>query len=406
MTTIVLGCDRNGVHDAQDRDIVYHCLKQAGFTVEKLPIHPTPFGSYGYSKQAEGKIGVYMMAASLVSVTDLASSGWKFKYTYFIIRKLPGLMMQSQNDFNSKPIHKDDDGDCTNSYCDKWQGKTYPQINNIIGGKGKVFFAPTPAEGGATLVSLLQGQDISATGSSFGSSQAGSGSNTSPLLQGDMTFEELVGEICNGIDLMFLCKRSTVVVTDFETIFAEAKYLRDNYNSSVKGENINLWQIEEDSFELNVNQHGFYNTVYVKYKNGTVKESFDDLVKVYGEVSITYTDLGVDKTTAIMKAKAYLAAHMRDLELAINTTMLTEPDIDIGDIITIPNPQTTTNDVKALQKLDPEFLFTKGINTSWEGDGYISTDIECQFSPTSPKKLEVPTTGTIDTSSSDENIEQ
>lgn len=229
--------------------------------------------------------------------------------------------------------------------------------------------------------------------SSSDSSSGASDSSVSPLLSGEMTFEELVGEICNGIDLMFLCKRSTVVVTDFETIFAEAKYLRDNHPKSVKSETVNLWQMEEDSYELNINQHGFYNTVYVKYKNGTVKESFEDLVRVYGEVAITYTDKGIDKSTAIMKAKAYLAAHMRDLELSVNTTMLTDADIDIGDIISIENPLTLTNSARTSQGRDAEFLFTKGVNTTWDGDEYIQSDIECQFSPTSPKRAEVPTAG-------------
>lgn len=218
-------------------------------------------------------------------------------------------------------------------------------------------------------------------------------SNTSPLLQGEMTFEELVGEICNGIDIMFLCKRSTVVVTDFETIFAEAKYLRDNHYSAISDEDINLWQLEEDSYELDINQHGFYNTVYVEYNKGKVKETFDDLVDVYGEVAITYKDKTLDKSSAIMKAKAYLAAHMRDLELTVNATILSEPNIDIGDIVTLNNPKTMQNLNKKAKGLSPEFLFVKGVNTSWEGDGYIETDLEMQFSPTSPEKREVPTTG-------------
>ena len=104
-----------------------------------------------------------------------------------------------------------------------------------------------------------------------------------------------------------------------------------------------------------------------------------------------------------MKAKAYLAAHLRDLEITVNTTMMTDADIDIGDIITIENPKTKTNEIKISQGSEPEFLFTKGVNTSWEGDSYISTDLECQFSPTSPKKLEVPTVGTNSSSNSTSN---
>lgn len=236
-------------------------------------------------------------------------------------------------------------------------------------------------------------------GGGSGSSTGGSGSsntesNVSPLLEGEMTFEELVGEICKGIDLMFLCKRSTVVVTDFSTIFAEAQYLRQNHYSSIADEDIKFWQLEEDSYELNVNHHAYYNTVYVKYKNGTVKESFDDLVTIFGEVPITYNDTKVDKTTAQMKAKSYLAAHLRDFELTVEASILSEPNIDIGDIVTLDNPHTLPNQAKTSKGGLPEYLFVKGVNTNWEGDGYITSDIELQFSPTSPAKKEVPTAGT------------
>lgn len=247
------------------------------------------------------------------------------------------------------------------------------------------------------------GSGSSSSSAYTGTLQGNSDSNISPLLQGEMTFQELVGEICNGIDLLFLCKRSVVVVTDFESIFAEAKYLRDNHYSAISSEDIKLWQLEEDTYELNINQHGFYNTVYVIYKNGVVKETFNDFVRVFGEVSITYTDKKIDKTTAKMKAKAYLAAHLRDLEMTVEASILSEPDIDIGDIVTLENPKIKQNNIKTSQGGDPEFLFVKGVNTSWEGDGYIESDLELQFSPTSPSKKEVPTTGTTGTTNNTAN---
>ena len=69
--------------------------------------------------------------------------------------------------------------------------------------------------------SLGGGGDLSGgVGAADGSGgQTGSSGATSPLLEGSMSFEELIGEICNGIDLIFVCKRSTVVVTDYETLY-------------------------------------------------------------------------------------------------------------------------------------------------------------------------------------------
>lgn len=236
--------------------------------------------------------------------------------------------------------------------------------------------------------------DGSSSGSSSDGSSSGTSGATSPLLEGSMTFEELVAEICDGIDLIFICKRSTVVVTDYETLYAEAKYLRDNYHSSVQAEDIALWQLEDGSYELDVNEYGFYNTVIVKYKNGTVKESYEDLVRVYGEVPITYTEKTINKTTAIMKAKAYLAAHVRDFDMSVKASLLHDADIDIGDIVTLENPMTMRNQYRQDdEKRDPEYFFVMGNSISWEGDGYIQNDIELRYGAKSPEKKEVPETG-------------
>ena len=171
-------------------------------------------------------------------------------------------------------------------------------------------------ENDAGVDSLTGGSSSSSDGSSSDGTDSSSSGTTSPLLEGSMTFEELVKEICDGIDLIFVCKRSTVVVADYESIYAEAKYLRDNYHSSVRAEDIALWQLEDGTYELDVSEYGFYNTVIIEYKNGTIKESYEDLVRVFGEVPITYTEKKLDKTSAIMKAKAYLAAHVRDFDMS------------------------------------------------------------------------------------------
>lgn len=230
---------------------------------------------------------------------------------------------------------------------------------------------------------------------SDGTSSNGTSGTVSPLLEGSMTFEELIGEICNGIDLIFVCKRSTVVVTDYETLYAEAKYLRDNYSSSVKAEDIALWQLEEDSYELEVTEYGFYNTVIVEYKNGEIKESYEDLVRIYGEVPITYEEKKLDKSSAIMKAKAYLAAHVRDFDMSVKASLLHDADIDIGDIVTLENPLTMRDKYrKETEKRDPEYFFVMGNSIGWDGEGPIKNDIELRYGAKSPEKKEVPEAGT------------
>ena len=225
-------------------------------------------------------------------------------------------------------------------------------------------------------------------------SSGSSGGAISPLLEGSMTFEELIGEICNGIDLIFVCKRSTVVITDYESLYAEAKYLRDKYHSSVKAEDIALWQLEDGSYELEVNEYGFYNTVIVEYNKGTIKESYEDLVRVYGEVPITYKEKTLDKSSAIMKAKAYLAAHVRDFDMSVKANLLHDADIDIGDIVTLKNPMTMRDQYrKDEEKRDPEYFFVMGNSINWDGNSGLLNSIELRYGAKSPEKKEVPETG-------------
>lgn len=250
----------------------------------------------------------------------------------------------------------------------------------------------------------------SSSGSSGSSSSSSSG--TSPLLEGTMTFEELIQEITNGIDLIVACKRSTVVITDYESIYAEAKYLRDNYHSSVQAEDLSLWQLEDGTYELEVSEYGFYNTVRVHYKNGVVEESYEDLVRVYGNVTIDYEDKTINKTTAIMKAKAYLAAHIRDFDMSIKANLLHEPEIDIGDIVTLENPLTMRDQYRqAKEYREPEYLFVAGNSISWDGESPIMNSIELRYGAKSPDKKDVPEVGnsyssSTDSSSTSSNVEE
>jgi len=406
MTTVVIGVDRNASpsSDLAFQDAVAKVLQSAGYKVKKLARDPNAFASYSYGSEAKGKIGIYIIAAGTYSIADFAfganKSGNSFDYAYFGIRGDLSVRPHSQSEFESAKVGAD--ADCPSWLCSKIAGNTFPKINQIVGNKCKAVFGKSGSEMGQNILNDLSGRGYgtgNSTSSNSGSSNnSGTASKTgssdvSPLLQGEMSFEELVGSICNGIDLLFLTKRSTVVVDDFESIFAEAKYLRDNHSSVVEGENIKLWQLQEDSYEMEVNQHGFYNTVYVKYKNGTVRESFDEYVGVYGEIPITYNEPYLDKTGAKMKAKAYLAAHIRDFNMSINLSMLTEGDIDIGDIVTVNNPKTLLNDVRINAGRDPEYLFVNGFNTSWEGDSILTSDLELKFAPVSPENSEVPFSG-------------
>lgn len=216
------------------------------------------------------------------------------------------------------------------------------------------------------------------------SSAEGSSTGYSPLLSGEQNFQQLIAELTKGIDILFLCKRNIVTVTDFETIYAEAKNLRDK--AKYVNEDIHLWQLEDGTYELDINEYGFFNTVNVVYSGGTVTESYEDLVRVYGIMAKTYYDKKLTKSQAQAKAKAYLAAHIRDFGMEIKCSILHNPAIDIGDIVTLENPLTLRDAIKSVNKGLPEYLFVKGMSISWTDGGAITNDLSLSYSPESPER--------------------
>ena len=396
MADYILWADRG--NGASDIYTVAESLKSCSGvgSVTVAGIGPNVGQSTGSSSASSGKIGVFQTNGVGVQTPQDFEDGiergyYHYSSVIFLWPQWIGNQWMSDEQIQSHKIGDEWDWNRASGYGNlnrKYTAAEY--FSDSVTKHINLVAATTPQEAAQK---ICNSNFVSGSGNSSSSSSS-SASNTSPLLTGDMTFEELVGEICNGIDLLFLVKRNVVVVDDFESIFAEAKYIRENHPDKSKiAEDISLWEMEEDTYALEVNQHGFYNTVYVEYADGVVKESYEDFVRVYGEVSITYHDKNINKTSAQMKAKAYLAAHLRDLEMTVSTTMLTKAGVDIGDIVTIENPLTLKDKTRVAEGRDPEYLFVTGVNTSWEGDDLLTTDIECKFSPSSPDKLDVPTAG-------------
>ena len=124
---VVLACDTNNENDQTCQDTVEKILKDGGYTVTKLPIGPNEYATYSYSGDAKGKQGAYMMAASLLSFLDAAQAG--FDYNVLGIRG--DVTGWTDEEWKSKRIPKDWHGDCTMPECDTYQGKTYPELNEV-----------------------------------------------------------------------------------------------------------------------------------------------------------------------------------------------------------------------------------------------------------------------------------
>lgn len=216
------------------------------------------------------------------------------------------------------------------------------------------------------------------------SSAMGSYTGYSPLLSGEQSFQQLVAEITKGINILVLCKRNIIKVTDFETLYAEAQVLREN--SKYVDEDIHLWQLEDGTYELDVNEYGFYNTVNVVYSGGVITETYEDLVRVYGVMAKTYYDKTLTKSQAQAKAKAYLAAHIQEFGMEIKCSILHNPAIEIGDIVTLENPMTLRDAVKKVNKGLPEYLFVRDMSISWDDGGPIRNDLVLSYSPEAPER--------------------
>lgn len=230
------------------------------------------------------------------------------------------------------------------------------------------------------------------------SSAQGSYYGYSPLLSGEQSFQQLVAEITQGIDVLFLCKRNVIHVTDFATLYAEAQVLRDN--QKYVDEDIHLWQLEDGTYTLDVNEYGFFNTVNVVYSGGTITETYEDLVRVFGIMAKTYYDKTLTKTQAQAKAKAYLAAHIQEFGMEIKCSILHNPAIEIGDIVTLENPLTLRDAVKKVNKGLPEYLFVKDMSISWDDGGPIKNDLVLSYSPEAPER-DADTSTTTKTATSD-----
>lgn len=246
------------------------------------------------------------------------------------------------------------------------------------------------------------GDSLGASTSSTTTSSSATGSYTgySPLLSGEQSFQQLVAEVTNGINILVLCKRNIIKVTDFETLYAEAQVLRAN--KKYVDEDIHLWQLEDGTYELDVNEYGFYNTVNVVYSGGVITETYEDLVRVYGVMAKTYYDKKLTKSQAQAKAKAYLAAHIQEFGMEIKCSILHNPAIEIGDIVTLENPMTLRDAVKKVNKGLPEYLFVRDMSISWDDGGPIRNDLVLSYSPEAPER-DADTSASAKTTSASDN---
>ena len=196
---------------------------------------------------------------------------------------------------------------------------------------------------------------------------------------GDYTYEEVLHNIVSSIDAHFFIIDTTVCFMSFNALLAQSQIIQKNIIPTIE-----FWQLQEDSYELDLNQYGYYNTVYVKYKNGIVRKSYDDLVRVFDEIPITYNEPKLDYQGAMLKAQAYLSAHIRDFGMELKATILHTGKIIPSTFIKLQNPLTMSEGL----------FFIQGTSIQWSSDNQtLICDLDLRFGPENPDGLEIPEAG-------------
>lgn len=160
--TVVVACDVNSELDSEVLGKTCSTLEAAGYNVINLGIGPGQFSGYDYSASANGKVGVYLMAGSTVSIADAIDGSGGFDYYVFGLRGDLGL--RSTREFDSAPWGAD--GDCT-SICNRWVGHTGAEIAQMArdSGKGDVVVGNTPQEIANNVLAAVNGESGGTTNS-------------------------------------------------------------------------------------------------------------------------------------------------------------------------------------------------------------------------------------------------
>ncbi len=208
----------------------------------------------------------------------------------------------------------------------------------------------------------------------------------------EYTYEEVLNNICSAIDAHFFIVDTTVCFMSFNALLANSSRVQKSDIPT-----IDFWQLQDESYILDVNQYGYYNTVKIKYKNGVITKSYDDLVRIFGEMAITYDEPKLDYNGAMLKAQAYLSAHIRDFAMEIKATILHSGKITPANFIKLRNPLTMSEGL----------FFIQGTSIQWSADNQtLICDLDLRYGPENPDQPEIPEAGVSYTKSNSNSTQK
>lgn len=283
LATIVLGCDKNNSNDHNVQNTVAKILEKAGHKVTKLPVGSNDFASASYSKSNKGKIGVYLMAASVFSVADFAYGSTQMKYAYFGIRGDASPSIKTQHDFDTKKINPDND--CT-SICNKLAHMTYPAMNKKTKNRCQCLFGKNGTEIGNALVNAL----------------GGNADSSSSKTESTSSIKEAMKDVLWNWDGEAECfvRGDTVYIRKIPSPSTATLSL-------IEGDNVDAGSVSVTDYNpTSVNQ------VTASYKNYDLSIKDEYLIKRFGKLSKRITIPSSVKTLA--SAKRYLQREWNKLK--------------------------------------------------------------------------------------------
>lgn len=156
---------------------------------------------------------------------------------------------------------------------------------------------------------------------------------------------------------------------------------QENLSNPYPRQVIEPWMIENESFDLEVSQFGFANTVILKYAKGTIKESYEDLVSVFGEVVVNHSAPNVKtESRAREKAKAILANTVKDFGMEIRVNVLWQGMLQPGNWAFVTNPLTNNK----------ELYMISGVNASMSSTSTLKASMTLRYAPENPQVSNIP----------------
>lgn len=196
------------------------------------------------------------MAASLISFLDASDANFDFN----VLGIRGDVTGWGDEEFKTRGVPQDHDGNYTHPRYDECAGKTYPELNEMFKDRCVAVNGDTPEKMAQNIIAALGGQ-YAGVGSGNTTVSSGGGAQIK-----DKTFEHCIRRICAATDSIFIVDNNVAVLFPYTDWMAFT--LRQKIDTIKKDE------IDPDVFSMEYNNDGFYNKVSIAWGGMSLPERF------------------------------------------------------------------------------------------------------------------------------------